>query len=1270
MRSFKFASVMLASVFVLGAVMVLPDAAEGGKAIFASSVLVASGVNAQNTQHPYDMGVGPDGTIYILYLSDHTFKWGVYMVHSKDGGLTWSPPFRVDDILRDGNTSNDDRNAKQNPRMAIGGDGMIYVVWEDHRKYLGDEVGTRPIEIRFSRSVDGENFTQSRKIDADEKQKVWHAYRPDIAVNSANRLVAVWQDLNGTGAYRNIYSSYSTDRGDTWSYPILINTDGTYYRGHDHPRVVIHGTDVYVTWHDKRNDTLGPKPFLAVSHDGGVSYLPEINVTDDIEEDQSRTNVEPAVDEAGNLYLIWTDTRSGHPEVWMTRSEDKGATLAKNYRVVNVPERAQDIDPVIAAFSNGIVAISWCRESFNIEGDPIERDLLYLNSTDGGRTWSPMLRVDDSDRFKNDLTDQEAPQIAFTYEGRSILTWKDGRRYLPIEIYRDLYFTRHSGSISGPNVLPQLSLSSFQGPFAFNRTLGNASSVFDFRIVYSDFDNDMPDTGYPRMRIYRDDQGMDPFSDWIPMYKSNESNSFYIEGVEYAASTTIPVEGSFFWRVETVEERAPDVVRSPVFKGPRIDTTPPQVRMLSPEENVWFGSDIIECSARVTDSGGAHVNPNSIKFQKSLNIPDAFERGVPASRFQMIDQDTYDGWAQVPLGQGKENYVRFEAYDMVGNGPAISSYIQLWVDSAVPYYIQVSPLATDTQIYTTVNCSIVWMDHALGTSPAKSIGLDPSTIMYAFRTTNQGFSEWIVPEETEMIGDDTYRSWVHLTFSDKGVYNFIKWRAADLLGNEKVTPELRINVFVPDNYPPVFVGRAFPNLVASEVPHLWWEDAFDEEGDTLYYKVMIMTAGGLFHFSSDIDVGRRTFFDVTDGKRLTPGFWILRVNVTDRIGGWDVLEHSFRVTDFGTPPPEDVPPVGPYYIGEAAGSIGWSPSPSAGSREVHYLCRIGTERYMRDVIDWTDIGPEPVLDLGTLELGVGIYSFQVMAYADDNYSRVSEGMLKISDYNIDLKAPDQHLAYRGRAFSKVKPMSIELTNFGTYGDNITLTIEGEIAAKEWVYFSESQNPVHTISVPSSKVLTTPSVSTTTVIFYPPENAQEGDYRITIRAVSEDNETSSVVSDILVRVREAPDESKGGALSQGIYDLVTKLFPFLEGLPQWLVVLLFFVFVVLIIGGVVTIGILVVKRGQRKKTEDPYEKQKQIYRELYGAEPPEGFTGEAPQPSGEDLFDVDKLFDEGSKAPDQSGPEAPGPAEAPGKVSPPVPQGKGEVKMEGDTLTPE
>ena len=86
----------------------LAHEASGGSPMFSGNLRAVSGYNANRTQRPFDMEVDSGGRIYILYESDSKFLWGIFLTHSDDGGVTWSQPARVDDLLRDYNVSNDE----------------------------------------------------------------------------------------------------------------------------------------------------------------------------------------------------------------------------------------------------------------------------------------------------------------------------------------------------------------------------------------------------------------------------------------------------------------------------------------------------------------------------------------------------------------------------------------------------------------------------------------------------------------------------------------------------------------------------------------------------------------------------------------------------------------------------------------------------------------------------------------------------------------------------------------------------------------------------------------------------------------------------------------------------------------------------------------------------------------------------------------------------------------------------------------------------------
>lgn len=74
--------------------------------------------------------VGPDGSIYIAYEDSPGGPEGldmadIFFVSSRDGGLTWSRPVRV----------NDDKThaAQFFPAIAVGRDGTIHIIWGDKR---------------------------------------------------------------------------------------------------------------------------------------------------------------------------------------------------------------------------------------------------------------------------------------------------------------------------------------------------------------------------------------------------------------------------------------------------------------------------------------------------------------------------------------------------------------------------------------------------------------------------------------------------------------------------------------------------------------------------------------------------------------------------------------------------------------------------------------------------------------------------------------------------------------------------------------------------------------------------------------------------------------------------------------------------------------------------------------------------------------------------------------------------------------------------------
>ncbi len=1182
---------------------VITDQAQAGKPVFQASIMVLENEFLLNMQKPMDMGVDPDGRIHILYQTYQSFDWDVFIVHSDDGGLTWSDPVRVDDVLEDGNATIY-MTRQVNPRMTIGLDGNIYVVWEDWRNWL-DDLSTRPIDIRFSRATDGgETFSTSTVITPPKSIKSWDAYKPDIDVNEDGRLFCVWIDELDAGAYKNVWSSVSTDSGSAWTSPQILNTDGKSLRNHFYPRCVMFQDHVYVTWHDERNITMGTKPFIAISHNGGDSFQDEFPLTTDSQMGASRKYAYPVVDEVGNLFISWNDERTERDEIFFTRSEDNGATFSQDKRIFVLPDETGDMDPHIAARGDGNIAIVWEREvPFHSR---TETEIYFLNSSDGGRTWEKMLRIDDTDRRSPDGSNQKGVLVTFNNNGRALCTWMDSRLYvIPGPQTFDIFFTRHSRSLNNINHLPELILPYFHGEYVFDTRVGNTSTEYTFKLEYKDEDNDEPELGFPRVQVYRDPKGNDPvFAQFTAMTRENgTSDIYFMDGVWYTANFTIPEQGIFYWKVEINDGVDTAVISSDIFPGPIIDTTLPTLDITSPIEVEWLSTEVVECRVIIRDTGGSGVSNSSIMFVKSVSGLGYFESPFPVKGVNRIDNDTYEAWANVRLDPGTQNYVKFQAHDRVGNGPAESEPVNIWVDADAPYAVRPTPLSTEIKIYDLVNCTITFRDSNPGSTAVNHTGLDPGSIRYSFRTTSDDFSDWLEPVGYMLVENRSYLTWTQIEFPDEGVYNFIRWKALDLIGNEFITQGYRITVDVPDNYIPVFNGEGYPKVISTPTPHIWWDPAFDEENDPLYYRVKLLKYPTELQLTGWLDLGQRTYFDVPDIESMVPNHYILRINVTDRIGGYDLYDHVIQIIDTGTPPPEDIPPLEPFYSNNGSVMIDWEPSPSDTGTGIEYWIRIGSAPYQGDVLEWMVLDGETEFQTGEILSGIGIYSIQIIAHSDGNFSRVTQGLVKISDYTLDGIHPAVHTAYKGKGITITRPVICSVVNNGTFDDNVTIVLSGELVDKGWAYLNDTGTPTGTYLVPTSKMLSDVILEDFRITVSAPDTARTGKYTIGYRLISEDGSVE-FTGEIVIDLKRAPDEDEGETFADDLSGLITDVLPFLEGAPTGVVLAIFLLLLLLVVGGMILLGILLVKRAEKKKKDDPDAEKKRIYKEIYGREPTE------------------------------------------------------------------
>ncbi len=205
------------------------------------------------------------------------------------------------------------------------------------------------------------------------------------------------------------------------------------------------GTDgvVYLAFAGWSGSTTGDDIYFTKSSDGGRTWSTPIRVNDDA---TGAAQAEPslALDNANNIYIAWTDMRSGNNDVYFSKSITGGRTFAANLRVNDVTTNSQSepdlaVDPVNAH----LIHVVWTDTRSAILGP----DIFYANSTDGGLSFNPSVRVND------DVTgsEQGQPSIAVAPNRDVYVVWRDPRSAAKGP---DIYFSKSSdlGATWSPNI--------------------------------------------------------------------------------------------------------------------------------------------------------------------------------------------------------------------------------------------------------------------------------------------------------------------------------------------------------------------------------------------------------------------------------------------------------------------------------------------------------------------------------------------------------------------------------------------------------------------------------------------------------------------------------------------------------------------------------------------------------------------------------------------------------------------------------------------------
>lgn len=180
--------------------------------------------------------------------------FGHYFTYSDDGGNTWlNPPKKF--------TSTSLVVGGSSPKLMIDDEDIVYVLW----------TAKSPAAIFCSRlDADLNVLTDSVRVATKVK---YDNFSTHMTIDRRNRLHAMWHEGNiDLGHISEVYYSRSTDRGLSWSRPIMLSSDDGRKSAFPHAEFETAGDTLAIPWRDSVSVTEKWNVIMVTSTDGGANW--------------------------------------------------------------------------------------------------------------------------------------------------------------------------------------------------------------------------------------------------------------------------------------------------------------------------------------------------------------------------------------------------------------------------------------------------------------------------------------------------------------------------------------------------------------------------------------------------------------------------------------------------------------------------------------------------------------------------------------------------------------------------------------------------------------------------------------------------------------------------------------------------------------------------------------------------------------------------------------------------------------------------------------
>ncbi len=481
MRYGKSRFAMFAALFVL--IAVPAGAQDESKAIVTDAIQVTDNPAWVRGHSSPTIALNPKNGDLVIVETEVYSGFGINVHLSGNGGRTWA---RGGDPMQKPYTWNSDY-AINGPYFTSVFDknGVLYVAFTAANPANSDlNRADRPRPVFLAKSTDsGRTFTTSMVYQADSgNPRSINNRRAMVTVdpkNPANVYVAWIQSSTGEKSRGMIAAS--SDGGRTFrDHQDLAEAEPT---GGYQPRPAVGPDGVVHAIFPAAGFTVMPpagtpapeapvRPiFYRQSTDGGRTWSPQVKIDEGSAAFyHNRKQLLAADPNNGNLYAVWYGSPKTRPnpgagddnEIYVRASRDGGKTWSERVTVNDDASspNTQHYDPGISIAPNGRVDIAW----YDFRSSPMPEqfaptfaapfnhggftDVYYASSTDGGRTFSPNIRISDrmSDRrigmWSNNVHSHYNVGVASSNDA-VYFAWQDSRNGNAENNSEDIYFASH-----------------------------------------------------------------------------------------------------------------------------------------------------------------------------------------------------------------------------------------------------------------------------------------------------------------------------------------------------------------------------------------------------------------------------------------------------------------------------------------------------------------------------------------------------------------------------------------------------------------------------------------------------------------------------------------------------------------------------------------------------------------------------------------------------------------------------------------------------------